>query len=86
MKCLVLGLVLFSTCTLADVSNEVFLRGKVGGSFTDTEVRVVDHLGQSMTLPRSAFPKDFVLRQGAEFALEIDPALIKDVKVPKKKH
>ncbi len=81
----ILILILFSFTAFAEVSREVLIRGKVAGYFTDKEVKVLDTLGQTMILPRSAFPKDFKFQQGEDFSLEIDPALIKDLKPKKKK-
>lgn len=83
MKILIMALLSFAA--FAEVSKEVLLRGKVSGYFTDKEVKVVDNLGQTMMLPRSAFPKDFKLEQGKDFSIEIDPSLIRDLKVKKTK-
>lgn len=78
-------LIFFSFTLYAEVSREVLVRGKIGGYFTDKEVKVVDHLGQTMMLPRSAFPKGFKFQQGEEVSLEVDPSQIRDFK-PKKKN
>lgn len=78
-------LILLSISAFAEVSKEVLLQGKVGGYFTDKEVKVIDKFGQSMVIPRSAFPKDFRMEQGTEFSLEVDPATIKEFKTAKKK-
>lgn len=77
--------IFLSISAFAEVSKEVLIQGKVGGYFTEKEVKVIDKFGQSMILPRSAFPKGFRPEQGADFTVEVDPALIKDLKTPKKK-
>lgn len=77
-------LFILSISAFAEVSKEVLLQGKVGGYFTDKEVKIIDKFGQSMVIPRSVFPKDFRMEQGKEFSLEVDPATIKDFKAKKK--
>lgn len=69
----------------ADVAREVFIKGKIGSTFDDKQVKVVDSQGQSYFLPKKVFPKDFVFREGNHFALEVDEAELKNLKLIKKK-
>ena len=68
----------------AEVSREILVRGKISGYFNDQEVKVIDNMGQTLTIVRSAFPKDFRMEQGKDFMLEIDPSQIKKFKPAKK--
>jgi hypothetical protein len=76
---------LISTSALAEVSREVFIRGKVGNHFDDKKVKITDSLGQTYFLPTRVFGKDFKFKQGQEFFLEVDEQELKDVKISSKK-
>ena len=80
----ILLLFLLSSLVFAEVSKEVLLQGKVGGSFSDKEVTIIDSYGQSMVIPRKAFPKNFKMETGAPFSFEVDPKLIHSFKAAKK--
>ncbi len=77
-------LLLLSISAFAEVSKEVLIQGKIGGYFTDKEVKIIDKFGQTMIVPRSAFPKDFRIEQGKEFSFELNPSEIKQFKAAKK--
>ena len=68
----------------AEVSREVFIRGKVGNEFDENKVKIIDSLGQSYFLPRSLFPKDFNFKAGESFSLEVDQKEIQNIKLLKK--
>lgn len=86
MRILILGL-LISSFTWAAASKEVIIRGKIGGSFDQEKVRVVDEFGQSYYLPRKYFKKDQTFRQGSPFYVEVPGSVLKGLKVdvPKKR-
>lgn len=84
MKTIVMGLVLILSVSLfAGVDPEVFVRGKISGTFNEREVSVVDSYGQKYSLPRSVFPKDFDIKQGASFAINVPDKVIQKVKIKK---
>jgi hypothetical protein len=75
---------LFSVYVAADASRDVFIRGKIGNEFTDSKVKVVDSENQIYFLPRSVFPKDFLIKQGKSFAIEIPERTLNKLKILKK--
>jgi hypothetical protein len=76
--------VLVSFVSVAGVSQEVFIRGKIGNDFDDKRVKVIDSLGQTYYLGKHLFPADFKFKQGEAFAIEIPEKELSDVKVIKK--
>ncbi|HLT22281.1 MAG TPA: hypothetical protein VKZ84_02520 [Bacteriovoracaceae bacterium] len=84
MKKLLTILFIFSSFSLmAGVDPEVFIRGEVSGSFSEKEVRVVDSYGQKYYLPRSVFPEDFKMKQGARFAINVPEKVVSKIKILK---
>lgn len=86
MRVLILGL-LISSFALASASKEVIIRGKIGGSFDQEKVKVVDEFGQSYYLPRKYFSKTQTFRQGSPFYVEVPEKVLRGmrVEVPKKR-
>lgn len=82
MKYLILFLL--SMNVFADASREVFIRGKVGNEFDEKKVKVIDSEGQVYFLSRHLFPKDFHVKQGAAFAIEVDEKELDKIKMLKK--
>jgi hypothetical protein len=80
----ILLLILWSVTVLSGVSSDVLIRGKIGAEFDERQVKVIDSFGQSYFLPREVFPKDFVIKQGESFTLEINDEILDKVKVVKK--
>lgn len=76
-------LLMMSFSLTAGVDPEVFVRGKISGTFNDSQVNVIDSFGQKYTLPRSVFPKDFKMKQGASFAINVADKVIQKVKIRK---
>lgn len=79
MKYFILLLVSFELHSAT--SRDVFIRGKIGNVFDEKSVTVIDNYNQKYILPRSAFPKEFVPKQGKSFAIEVDESLLDDVKI-----
>jgi predicted ThiF/HesA family dinucleotide-utilizing enzyme len=69
----------------AEISSDILIRGKIGSSFDENKVEVIDSFGQKYFLPRSAFPKDFVVREGTPFSVEVDEKEIENQKIKVKK-
>ena len=65
----------------AAVSDEVFIKGKIGNAFDDEKVKVIDSLGQTYMLPKKLFPKGFVFKQGNPFSLEVPSKELTGIKV-----
>jgi hypothetical protein len=84
MKILTVFLFL-STSVYADLAREVLIKGKVGSTFNDNEVKVVDSFGQIYFLPRSVFPEGFKMKEGEPFAFEVDESILEGKKIIKKK-
>lgn len=82
MKILVLIFLSFSA--LAEVSREVFIRGKIGNQFDEKKVKVIDSEGQTYFLARHLFPKNVVIKQGQPFAIEVNEKELDKVKLLKK--
>lgn len=82
MKFLLLAFL--SVAAFAETSRDVFIRGKIGNEFNDKEVKVLDSLGQTYYLPKSAFPKDFKFKQGQSFAIEVHEKTLNKIKILKK--
>lgn len=80
MKTLTL-LLLFTSLAWGAASKEVIIRGKIGGSFDQEKVKVVDEFGQSFYLPRKYFKKTQTFRQGTPFYVEIPDSALKGLKV-----
>jgi hypothetical protein len=76
---------LISTGAMADVSREVFIRGKIGNEFDDKKVKVTDSLGQTYHLPTHVFGKGYKFKQGQDFFLEVHERDLKAVKITHKK-
>ena len=74
---------IFFTINLAfaAASKEVIIRGKIGGSFDQEKVKVVDEFGQSYYLPRKYFSKTQTFRQGTPFYVEVPESALKGLKV-----
>lgn len=82
MKNMFIALLMFSSFSLmAGVDPQVFIRGEVSGSFNEKEVRVTDSFGQKYYLPRSVFPSDFKIKQGAKFAINVPDKVIQKIKI-----
>lgn len=73
-----------SGLAFAEVSKEVIIRGKVGSTFDDKQVKVEDSLGQIYMLPRRLFPKDKKIKQGDPVYLEIDEKEVEAIKLLKR--
>lgn len=78
-------LVIWVSAAFADVAGEVLIKGRIGSTFDEKQVKVIDSQGQSYYLPRKVFPKDFVFREGSLFTIEVDEAHLKNLKLIKKK-
>jgi hypothetical protein len=81
---LILAVFSFSLPLFAGVSDEVFIRGKIGGDFDEKKVKVIDSFNQSYYLEKKYFPKDFNFKQGESFSIEVPEAALKDLKISKK--
>lgn len=82
MKKLFITILMLSSFSLmAGVDPEVFIRGEISGSFNEKEVRVVDSFGQRYYLPRSVFPEDFKIKQGAKFAINVPDKIVQKIKI-----
>lgn len=77
--------VLIYAVAIAGVDSNVIIRGRIGSSFDEEKVKVVDNKGQTFFLPRRVFPKDFVFKQGADFYLDLPAAELNDIKIKKSK-
>lgn len=84
MKYMFLFSLLISFSAIADLSRDVFIRGKVSNEFNETQVKVVDSFGQVYFLPRHVFPKGFDFKQGREFAFEVKEKELDRIKILKK--
>ncbi len=84
MKYMFLLSVLISFSALAELSRDVFIRGKISNEFNETRVKVVDSFGQVYFLPRHLFPKGFDFKQGQEFAFEVREKELNQIKMLKK--
>lgn len=84
MKYMLLLSMFVSFSALADLSRDVFIRGKVSNEFNETRVKVVDSFGQVYFLPRHVFPKGFDFKQGQEFSFEVREKELDRVKILKK--
>lgn len=62
---------------LAEVSEEVLIRGKVHNNFNDREIEVIDEFKQIIVIPRNKLPKNIKLQSGTPVSLEIDQKLLK---------
>lgn len=80
MKSLLLCLITLNFA-FAAASKEVIIRGKIGGSFDQEKVKVVDEFGQSFYLPRKYFNKTQTFRQGSPFYVEVPGSVLKGLKV-----
>lgn len=83
MKVLLLISFLISTISLAAVSDEVFIKGKIGNNFDEDKVKVTDSLGQTYMISKKYFPKGFVFKQGKEFSIEVPSKELAGLKVKK---
>jgi hypothetical protein len=83
IKFFVLLSILSSFSVMADLDNQVFIRGKIGNVFNEDEVKVTDSYDQVYFLPRKYFPKKFVFKQGVSFAIEIPEEELDKLKVKK---
>lgn len=81
MKYFIIALISWNA--IAATSGEVLIRGKIGNSFDEKKVKVIDNLGQVYNLPRSAFPKGFIFKQGKTFSLEVPENILTNLKVSK---
>ncbi len=72
-------LLVTSTAT-AGISTDVIIKGKIGATFDQNRVEVIDSFGQKYFLPRSAFPKEFLVREGTPFSVEVDEKEIENHK------
>jgi hypothetical protein len=79
MKKLVV-IIFLASAAYAGVDDIVFIKGKVGNSFNENEVKVIDSLGQTYFLPRRVFPENFKFTQGKEFVLEVPEQHMVNVK------
>lgn len=79
-----LFLLMISGLTYAEVSRDVIIRGKVGSTFDDKQVKVEDSLGQIYMLPRHLFPKDKKIKQGDPVYLEVDEKEVEKIKLLKR--
>jgi hypothetical protein len=70
--------------SFADVGGDVFIRGKISNDFDDKKVKIIDSDQQIFYLPRAAFPKDFEMKQGKSFTLEVSDEQLSQVKLLKK--
>lgn len=83
MKALLL--ILLVSVAFADVTGDVLIKGRIGSTFDEKQVKVIDSEGQSYFLPRKVFPKDFIFREGSPFTIEVDEAHLKNLKLIRKK-
>ncbi len=81
---MIISLLFLTTTSFADVGGEVFIRGKISNEFDDKQVKIVDSDQQIYYLPRAAFPKDFEVKQGKTFTLEVSEEHLSQVKLLKK--
>lgn len=84
MKLILLLLFIFSAInSMSAVSDEVFIKGKIGNIFDEDKVKVIDSLGQTYMLPKKLFPKGFEFKQGKEFSMEVPSKELAGLKVKK---
>ncbi len=81
---IIFSLIFMTTISFADVSGEVLIRGKISNEFDDKQVKIIDSDNQIFYLPRAAFPKDFEVKQGKTFTLEVADEHLAQVKLLKK--
>jgi hypothetical protein len=75
---------LFSLSVYSALSEEVFIRGKIGNDFNEKKVKVIDSYGQTYYLARELFPAGFKFQQGEAFAIEVNENEIDKLKIIKK--
>ncbi len=80
----IISLLILTTLSHADVGGEVFIRGKISNEFDDQKIKIVDSDQQVYYLPRAAFPKDFEVKQGKTFTLEVSEEHLSQIKLLKK--
>lgn len=83
MKYFLLVSFLFSSFSFAAVSDEVFIKGKIGNAFDEEKVKVTDSLGQTYMLPKKYFPKGFEFKTGKEFSIEVPSKDLAGLKIKK---
>jgi len=81
----ILFLVTFPILLWGGVSSEVFVQGRVGNEFDDVKVKIIDSFNQTYYLEKKYFPKDFVFKQGANFAIEVPDEAVEKIKLIRKK-
>ena len=81
---MIISLFFLTTMSFADVGGDVFIRGKISNDFDDKKVKIIDSDQQIFYLPRAAFPKDFEMKQGKSFTLEVSDEQLSQVKLLKK--
>lgn len=82
---LFLFLLTFPIIVCSGVSSEVFIQGQVGNEFDDVKVKITDSLDQTYYLEKKYFPKDFVFKQGENFAIEVPEEAIEKIKLIRSK-
>jgi hypothetical protein len=68
----------------ADTDRHVFIRGKIGNTFNENEVKVIDSLNQIYFLSPKLFPKGFNFKQGASFAIEVPENELSQISLKKR--
>ena len=81
---MIISLFFLTTMSFADVGGDVFIRGKISNDFDDKKVKIIDSDQQIFYLPRAAFAKDFEMKQGKSFTLEVSDEQLSQVKLLKK--
>jgi hypothetical protein len=84
MNKLFLVLFFISHTVFAGVDDKVLITGKIGKSFNENTVRVIDSFDQEYELPKSSFPKEFKFHTGKVFSIEVDEEVISGIKIKKK--
>lgn len=83
MRTVIIMLIFFSFNLLAEVSNEVLIRGKVHNIFDEQTVHIIDEFGEIVIIPREHLPKDLKIKQGTPISIEINQSLLKFTKKKK---
>ncbi len=76
---------ILASFAMAGISSDVIIKGKIGATFDESRVEVIDSFGQKYFLPRSAFSKDFLVREGTPFSVEVDEKEIESQNIKVKK-
>jgi hypothetical protein len=73
--------IFFSFSVFGEVDKNVLIRGKVSSVFDEKNVKIIDSFEQVYFIPRKYFPKDFQIKQGSSFSIELPEVELENLKV-----